>query len=303
MQTKTSKTVLALACALIALWASFGFAAGMPGKIRVNGVELAYQIRGQGPPLLMIMGYAGTMEAWAPELLDGLARDFTLILYDHRGMGRSGEWKKPVSLKMLAGDALALLGALGHGRANVLGWSMGSMIAQEMALARPKRVAKLILYGTVFDNGPVVKALKAMGKASPKDFKAMMFPADWLKEHPDVFERLPKSPGPPDPAAVAAQAKAMALWRGTKDRLARIAVPTLIIAGEADQITPPEHALRMAGLIPGAWLARFKSGGHWLMYQNPLDMARLVKAFLLIREHLASCGTHEKPESARARAA
>ena len=300
----SSKIGLVLACILAVLCGcSRPVSAATPAKVLVNGVELAYAVKGQGPPLLMIMGYAGSMEAWDSELLNALSRDFSLILYDHRGMGRSAKWRGPVSLKMLAGDARALLDALGLAKANVLGWSMGSMIAQELALAHPGRVTKLILYGTVFDNKPVVKALKAMGKATPKDFKAMMFPAGWLKLHPGIFQRLPHPATKADPAAMAAQARAMTQWRGTESRLAAIAMPTLIIAGEEDRITPPEQAFSMAGLIPGAWLARFKGGGHWLMYQSPLGMARLVKAFLLTRQNLLGPGARLGQGAVRAKAA
>ena len=286
MKTKICKIIPGLLGMLVVLWAWPAFAANLPNLLRVNGVGLAYEVRGQGPPLLMIMGYAGTTEAWDPCLVKALTKDFSLILYDHRGMGRSGKWNKPVSLKMLAQDAHDLLKALGHEKVHVLGWSMGSMIAQELALAHPDQVAKLILYGTVYDNKPVMEALKRMGKATPKEFKAMMFPGDWLKQNPGIFRRLPHVSKRTDPAAVAAQAKAMALWPGTEDRLAKIAVPTLIVSGEEDGVTPAEQAVRMAGLIPGAWLARFKAGGHWLMYQNPLDLARLVKAFLLLKQNL-----------------
>ena len=115
----------------------------------VAGSELHYERRGQGPPLLLIQGMGANGTHWGEPFLAELERDFELVLYDHRGIGRSAPLQGAgLTVAGLAADALALLDALGIAQAHVLGISMGGMVAQELALAAPDRVRTLILGAT-----------------------------------------------------------------------------------------------------------------------------------------------------------
>ncbi len=256
------------------------------GKAHVGDTSLGYRILGTGKPLLLIMGYAGTMEAWDPRLLDALATSRRVILFDNRGMGASARGDSSFSIALFAKDALGLLDALNIPKADILGWSMGSLIAQEMALAAPEKTGKLILYGSAPDTKNIMKALEIVDRLPPEAFVAQLFPENWAKKNPDIFSKLPAAPEPPDPVVVEKQKEALALWTGSGDSNARIKNETLLIVGEEDTITPPEDSLSLASKIPAAWLVRFKNAGHWLMYQAPEDFARVVLLFLNAQQSL-----------------
>lgn len=255
--------------------------------IAVGDVTLGYKILGEGQPLLMIMAYGGAMDIWPPELISELAKTRKLILFDNRGAGSSSANDKPFSMQLFAQDALGLMDALKIEKADLLGWSMGSLIAQEMALAKPEKVGKLVLFGSALNNADIMKALGGMDKMTPETFVAQLFPAAWAEKNPEMIKSLPMLAKPIDPAIVKRQRKALEEWRGTASQLAKLDKDVLLIVGEADQITPAAQSLAMAQKIKGAWVARFKAAAHWLMYQNPKDFAQTVQAFLEIKQDLA----------------
>src|SRR3954471_9664948 len=112
--------------------------------IQVNGAQIVYRRIGNGPPLLVLNGFAATSADWDPIFIDGLACCNELILVNHRGLGGSTEDGQPFEIRRLADDAARVLEALGFDGANVLGWSMGGFIAQTLALEHPNHVRKLI---------------------------------------------------------------------------------------------------------------------------------------------------------------
>jgi len=228
----------------------------------------------------MIMGYAGTMDVWDPALVQSLAQSYQVILFDNRNMGYSSSSPETVTITLMAQDALGLLDALGVESAHVLGWSMGSVIAQEMVLDQPVKVDKLMLYGSAYEREPVMAALKRFDGLKPEEFATMLFPKAWVSQHPDIYSRLPSSSIPPTPEAINRQRQALAMWAGTADRLSKITNDTLLVVGEEDAITPLGQSLAMSDMIDGAWLVRFKNAGHWLMYQAPEDLASVVKTFI-----------------------
>jgi pimeloyl-ACP methyl ester carboxylesterase len=121
-------------------------------KIKVRDIEMFYEIRGEGHPLLMIMGFQGNMDCWDPfYLIPSLSGRFKLILFDNRGSGRTdypGDPGEEFTIRLMADDAAALLGALGIEHSHVLGISMGGMIAQEFAINHPEKVDRLVLLST-----------------------------------------------------------------------------------------------------------------------------------------------------------
>ena len=117
-------------------------------KVKTRDIETSYIDTGNGPPLLMIMGMAGIIEYWVLNNLRNLSSSFRVIAYNNRGMGETSSGSTSFSIEEFARDALELMNALAIDRAHVLGWSMGSFIAQELVLRNPERVDRLVLYGS-----------------------------------------------------------------------------------------------------------------------------------------------------------
>jgi len=258
--------------------------------VHVGDIDMAYQILGEGEPLLLIMGYSGTMDLWAPEVLKELALKYQVIIFDNRGMGETTASDKEFTIELFADDTRGLLDALGIERAYVLGWSLGTYITQELTLRYPDRVEKLILYAG--DCGgkeaiyPGPKIMDALGDTSASSRErgerllATLFPEKWLKEHPDPRTYFPEVTETSSPENIERQYQAWQKWKGTYSRLAKITQPTLLITGTEDVNTPWQNSLMLIDIIPGAWLVQLEGGGHGVMYQYPKKFSRIVLTFL-----------------------
>ncbi len=254
-------------------------------SIQVGDVDLAYRELGKGEPLLLIMGFAGTMDIWDTVFVRELAAKYTVIIYDNRGVGGSTAGDKQVTISQMAADSAGLLDVLGYSKAHVLGWSMGGMIAQELALNNPEKVDKLILMGTACDPRPVADITNRLMSMNTKELLSHFFPESWLAKHPDIFTRLPRPAAPVSSEIIKAQAEAMINWSGTCERLYELKKDTLIISGTDDDILPGQLSLELATRIEGSWLARYKNAAHWLMYQDPKSLSRTVSTFLEVNEN------------------
>jgi pimeloyl-ACP methyl ester carboxylesterase len=115
-------------------------------SINVADINIGYRIFGSGYPLLLIMGYGSTMNLWESGLISKLASQFKVIIFDNRGIGSSGIGTNEFSIEQFCEDTSEFMDALGIQQAHVLGWSMGSLVAQELVLRHPSKVNKLILY-------------------------------------------------------------------------------------------------------------------------------------------------------------
>ncbi|SDK49220.1 Pimeloyl-ACP methyl ester carboxylesterase [Maridesulfovibrio ferrireducens] len=254
--------------------------------VQVADAQLAYRVYGKGEPLLMIMGFAGTMDLWDLDLIRELAKNHKVILFDNRGMGGSSLGTESISITRMADDSAGLLDALGYEKSHVLGWSMGGLIAQELALNHPEKVEKLILMGAACESEPVAKITKELMKMDTKELLSHFFPKAWLDKHPDAISKLPSSKNPPNIEIIKAQGEALINWSGTCDRLESLHKDTLIISGMQDDILPETLSFELAEKIQGAWLVRFKNAAHWLMYQAPVSLARTISTFLIVREDM-----------------
>jgi len=112
-------------------------------KVKVDDIQIYYEVHGKGFPLIMIMGLGGNADWWDPRLIQALSKEFKLIMFDNRGAGRTDISERKYSVKMFAEDAAGIMDALGISEAHVLGISMGGMIAQELVLNHPKKVDSL----------------------------------------------------------------------------------------------------------------------------------------------------------------
>ncbi len=263
---------------------------GQVRTVRVDDIEVAYKEIGQGAPLLFIIGYGSTMDLWPADVLSNLSSTHRVIVFDNRGMGNTTASEKPFSIGLFADDAAGLMDALNISRADVLGWSMGADIAQELVLRHPGKVDRLILYaGSCGGNESVPAAPEVLEQLTNTSGSArergerlftLLFPAAWLRDHPDPRTYFPVPTETSSPESYVRQAEAIGSWNGTYSRLPGIRSPALVLTGTEDVISVPANAFIIGGRIPGAWVIQVPGGGHGMMYQYPDLFERIVTFFL-----------------------
>ncbi|WP_028925979.1 alpha/beta fold hydrolase [Pseudonocardia acaciae] len=244
------------------------------------------------PSLLLVCGTTQHYALWGA-LATGLAEHYHVISYNHRGIGDSERGAGPISMASLAADAAAVLDAVDVPRAHVVGWSLGSAVAQELALAEPGRVASLVLWGTwpaldmfqvcglaalrhPWATGDIDTALTALGLAfSPELLNSPEFPELMEQQRP----YLPQTEV--EIRTVLEQWDAD-LAHNTADRLPNITAPTLVVGGEQDLLTPPWQCRKVADLIPNARIEIFTGPGssHALGLERTDEFLAVVLPFL-----------------------
>jgi pimeloyl-ACP methyl ester carboxylesterase len=263
-----------------------------PRTVQVGDIAVAVQEYGEGEPLLVINGTSQSLGFWAEPAMVWAARH-RVITYDLRGMGGSERGSGDITVASLAADALGLLEALGIDRAHVLGYSLGSAVAQECALAAPDRIASLVLYCTwartdgfqramltglahPWRTGDLEAALVALGVAfSPQ-----------LLDDPEfgtlIEQLLPLFPSTEQQIRTCAEQWDADLAHDTLDRLGDITAPTLVIAGEQDLLTPQWHGRQVADAIPGARHHLFTGPGssHALGVERAEEFMPMIAGFL-----------------------
>ena len=173
-------------------------------KARVGDIDIAYKQIGQGTPLLLISGSGNVMDEWPTHFLQELSKDHRVIIFDNRGVGNTTSGIKPYSIKQFAIDTIGLIDALKLQKTDVLGFSMGSFVAQQLTLTYPEKVNRLILYGAscggregIPQSPQVVKALTDFVNNQTEDensFLQVTFPIKWIRENPNFLNSIPKSP-------------------------------------------------------------------------------------------------------------
>ncbi|MEM4919988.1 MAG: alpha/beta hydrolase [Candidatus Nezhaarchaeales archaeon] len=255
-------------------------------KIRIGDVNIYYEIKGEGDPLVMIMGLAGNLDWWDPKMISELSKHFKLILFDNRGAGRSDMGQKQFSIKLFANDTAGLMNALGIPKANVLGFSMGGMIAQELVLNYPEKVKKLVLCstfcgarrGVLPPPQPVPLDDLAENPRKVMEFMArMIFTEEFINSNPQAFEdmiqRMLRAPITKE--AFIKQFYAIMEF-DTYDRLPQIKVPTLVLHGKMDILLPVENATILASAIPNAKLVILERSGHGLAEEIEKVIAEII---------------------------
>ena len=259
-------------------------------KIRVDDIDVGYKIIGGGSPILLINGFSAPLDFWDSTLIGKLASNHTVITFDNRGIGNTTAGIKQFSIKQFADDTSGLMDALKIKKADIIGWSMGGMIAQELALSNPDKVGKLIIYastcGTRQSIPPSPAAVKLFSNQSGnmmqmlQRFLPLLFPADWRNSNPSYIHDLPRSSEMSSAETLKLQNDAILNWRGTCDRLRSITQPTMVLVGTDDILTVPYNSIQIAEKISGSWVVQIKGGGHAMMMQYPDKFTKIVDTFL-----------------------
>ncbi|QWD64052.1 alpha/beta fold hydrolase [Polynucleobacter sp. MWH-UH2A] len=291
----------------VLLLVSFGFAGPVQAQFKaevkyaqVGEVRLAYYTRGQGDAMILINGYSATMSMWDPALIDELSKNNTLILFDNRGIGLSGDTKEnKTTMVQMADDAAGLVKALGYKKANVLGWSMGARVAQQFLIRHSDLVIKGILCAPNPGGKYQVKASKKTEEElnnphlSVMENVALLFPNNEAGKQAakDALarEQAAKLAGTiPDDFVISKESKLRqtrartTLWDADNKNfvdLKNVKVPVLVADGQYDILDVPKNSQIIANQIPFAWLAYF-DGGHAFLFQQHQKFAETLNAFM-----------------------
>lgn len=251
-------------------------------KVKVDEVDLYYEIHGDGFPLVMIQGLSENVYWWDQPVIDGLSKHLKTVIFDNRGVGRSDALEVDLTIESMATDALGLMDALNINQAHILGHSMGGMIAQEIALKFPERVKKLILCSTScggskaemssIDTQKILTKLSFKGHTRKLVEEAMphIFTKKFMDENPEFMEKKIDDILiiPTGPTTFKAQ---MGSWmRYTSCRkLKNLNIPTLIMHGKQDILVPPGNAELLAEKILTAETIFFGSNAHLIHTEEP----------------------------------
>lgn len=257
-----------------------------------NGTKIYYQVRGEGDPLILLMGFGADGNVWEKHVAE-YQKHFQCILLDNRGVGRSDQPKGPYSTAMMAADTIAVMDHAGVKKARVAGISMGGAIAQELALNYPDRVEKLVLISTWprFNNYAKTvyqNLIKLRRTSKPEDFMELL--QLWIYAPPFYEKGLEVLKEGQAGAAANENPQSQDGFEGqlhacmnhdTVDRLHQISVPTLITIGDMDIFTPPAFSQILHEKIKHSKYVSFPEGGHVHHWEDLERFNRITTEFLL----------------------
>ncbi|WP_104013064.1 alpha/beta fold hydrolase [Burkholderia anthinoferrum] len=278
----------------------FASSAATTRYIDAAGVRYAYRRFGNekgGRPLLCLQHFTGTLDNWDPAIVDVLARDREIILFDNAGVGRSGG-QVPTSIAHMAQHVLHFVDALSIDRLHILGFSLGGFLAQDIAIARPQQVERMILSGTAPEGGegagmdrPELLAIYTDGEMPMSEkLKRLFFPATPAGQTAAAafVDRLAARTAEPDlpagPEVASAQLQAMIAWANwsgdVAGKLGRIKQPALVTNGNDDRMIPTANSFVLAQGLPDATLIVYPNSGHGALFQHASAYVAHVAEFL-----------------------
>jgi pimeloyl-ACP methyl ester carboxylesterase len=301
MSLKKARSLVLAAAILGAATAGLGAgaagAAPLPPDIATAPTEgahtalgaVGYREVGSGPDVLLIMGFGASMDAWAPYFVDALGTHFRVILFDNAGIGETASLPGALSVPKMAAQTSALITTLGLGKTNVLGWSMGGLIAQSLAVTHPAQVGRLVLAATQAGTGdaaPVPAAAQAaINSGNPVAALSVLFPPSQLTAirryaaailtYPDYYTA--------SAAVRAKQEKAVDQWFAGDDASGRqpgkIRAKTLVADGKDDALDPVSNDRMLVRLIHGARLSLYPDAGHAFLFQDSASFVPELESF------------------------
>ncbi len=258
--------------------------------VSINDRDFEYAETGTGDDLILLNGIGGCVFDWKPEFIQALSKDHRLILPNIRGIAGSDDHPSDYSIEDMAEDIKGLIDELGISKCHVAGYSIGGMMAQELALKYPEIVNRLILISTnCGKDSQVEKGLNAMNGVSGtleeiiRANAKILLTEKWTQDNPDFMGWFPLHETLPDPAVFKKHSMAIINWKGTADRLASLEHETLILTGDCDIVTPVKDAALLEELIPDSRKYIIDNAGHGMLYQHPIDIADQIRNFLSVK--------------------
>ena len=276
-----------------------GYAA-LPNKrvSAANGVEYAYRDTGAAgaAPLVLLQHFRGNLDNWDPALIDALASTRRVVTFDNAGVGGS-TGTTPDTIEQMARDALAFITAMGLGQVDLLGFSIGSFVAQQITLVRPAIVRRLILassapQGAAGMHGWAADVIGAVGTphTSPDAYLKVFFTQSESSRAAgqEALRRMYARTSDRDEVTTwdtrEAQYDAVCAWgipdHGKLQRLAALDMPVLVAGGDSDPMILPHYSYLLAGLIPQAKVKIYPDAAHGFLFQHHAEFAADVEAFL-----------------------
>ncbi len=259
--------------------------------IKANNIEVYYEIHGDGEPLILIGGLGTDTSVWTA-VLEQLMKHYQVIIFDSRGAGKTETTEPPYTTEQLAIDVACLMDELEIEKAHILGHSLGSAVAQILALEYADKVDKLIICGTFDKLNHVsycaVKSSTELLQAGLSMNLLVQNNIPWIyssefiadpKKLKILLERASNNPNPQKPAGIEGQAQAV-LDHDTRERLSHIKHPTLLVSGRDDIITPAKGAKAMMQKIEGSKHVVIEDTAHLFIVEKPLEFTKVVLEFL-----------------------
>ncbi len=257
----------------------------------INDTPLDYTESGpaDGPPVVLIHGFPFSQEMWAPQIGD-LSKRHRVIAYDVRGHGKSPPGDGQYTLEFFVDDLIGLLDHLKIDRTIVCGLSMGGYIALRAIERNPERIRALVLCDTRSEadsneaklkRAAAIKLVRKHGTALfAEGFVNSIFAPETFRSNPDAVAMIKRTIQASPPAGICGTLLALASRTDTTGGLPRIAVPTLILVGDQDALTPPAAAEAMHGKIPRSELRVIPGAGHMSNLENPQEFNKRLLDFL-----------------------
>jgi len=262
-----------------------------------NGIDYAYRQVGDGAmPLVLLQHFRGNLDNWDPALIDALASTRPVVTFDNAGVGAS-TGTTPGTVVQMARDAIAFLAAMELDEVDILGFSLGSFVAQEMALIRPALVRNLVLassapQGAAGMHGWAPDVIQAVGEPelNPEGYLGVFFTNSESSQRSaqQALERMLSRAGDPDEPTTwetrQAQYDAVCAWgipnHALLQRLSAIDQPVFVANGDSDPMILPHYSYLLAGLMPQARVKIYPDAAHGFLFQHHAEFAADVDGFL-----------------------
>jgi pimeloyl-ACP methyl ester carboxylesterase len=262
-----------------------------------NAIEYAYRDPGESEvPLVLLQHFRGNLDNWDPALIDALAAERRVVTFDNVGVGAS-TGSTPNTVEAMAHDAIAFLEAMEFQRIDLLGFSIGSFVAQEIALIRPDLLRRVVLassapQGAAGMHGWAPEVIGAVGKpeTSPQGYLEVFFAPTATSRQAGqqaagrIFGRTSDCDEPTTWQTRQAQYDAVCTWgipnHSLLQRVAAIALPVFVVNGDSDPMILPRYSHLLAGLLPDARVKIYPDAAHGFLFQHHEEFAADVHAFL-----------------------